>query len=67
MRLALLCILLTGCAPYYIGHVVERDVFSRRVTVEVTNTHYIVAVSKEDTLKVGDKVKVDKESLIIIK
>jgi hypothetical protein len=67
-RLLIASILLTGCAPsYYIGNIVEKDPYVRRVTVEITNTHYIVAVAEErDTLEIGDEVKVDKETLKII-
>jgi hypothetical protein len=65
----LLFLLLVGCSPsYYVGHVVSIERNARRVNVEITNRHYIMAVAEErDTLSVGQEVKVDKKTLYIIK
>ena len=68
MRLVLLCILLTGCTSYYEGTVTEIFIGQPRVEVRIDEDHYVWAVNyNRDTLTIGDKAKVDKETLWMIK
>lgn len=68
MFVALTLLAFSACKPsYYTGHVVAKDVFSRRVSVEISSTSSIEAITDEDTLNVGDEVKVDKQTFRIVK
>ena len=68
-RLIIALLLLTACSPkVYVGYVVEKDIFARRVTVEINEYHYVVAVSEDvDTLIIGDLVTIQVKGLTIIK